>query len=113
MRSRLLALAAAVSLLAAAPAAMAASLAPAHAAAPSASRPCGTLASPHRYTHVVWVWMENHSYNAIIGSPQARYINSLAAQCGLATNYHAIPCSAPRSSCCTCRGSAGPPPSRP
>jgi phosphatidylinositol-3-phosphatase len=90
MRSRLLALAAAISLLAGAPAAMAASLAPAHAAAPSASRPCGTLASPHRYTHVIWVWMENHSYNTIIGSPQARYINSLAARCGLATNYHNI-----------------------
>jgi phospholipase C len=34
--------------------------------------------------------MENHSYGDIIGSSQAPYINSLAKQCGLATNYHNI-----------------------
>jgi hypothetical protein len=60
------------------------------ATAPSASHPCGTLASPPTYSHVIWVWMENHSYNTIIGSSRAPYINSLAAKCGLATNYHNI-----------------------
>jgi hypothetical protein len=34
--------------------------------------------------------MENHSYNKIIGSSSAPYINSLASACGLATNYHNI-----------------------
>jgi phospholipase C len=34
--------------------------------------------------------MENHSYNTIIGSSQAPYINSVANECGLATNYHNI-----------------------
>jgi hypothetical protein len=34
--------------------------------------------------------MENHSYQSIIGSSQAPYINALAAGCGLATNYHNI-----------------------
>jgi phospholipase C len=34
--------------------------------------------------------MENHSYGDIIGAPQAPYINSLASECGLATNYHNI-----------------------
>jgi phospholipase C len=34
--------------------------------------------------------MENHSYAAIIGSPQAPYLNWLADECGLATNYHNI-----------------------
>jgi phospholipase C len=34
--------------------------------------------------------MENHSYADVIGSPDAPYINSLARQCGLATNYHNI-----------------------
>ena len=34
--------------------------------------------------------MENHSYSDIIGSPQAPYINSLASECGLATNYHNV-----------------------
>jgi hypothetical protein len=52
--------------------------------------PCGRLATPPAYHHVIWVWMENHSYNAIIGSAQAPYLNSLARECGLATNYHNI-----------------------
>ena len=34
--------------------------------------------------------MENHSYEQIVGSPDAPYINRLAARCGLATNYHAV-----------------------
>jgi phospholipase C len=34
--------------------------------------------------------MENRSYSDIIRSSQAPYINSLANQCGLATNYHNI-----------------------
>jgi phospholipase C len=42
------------------------------------------------YGHVIWVWMENHSYSSIIGSPDAPYINTLATDCGLATNYHNI-----------------------
>jgi acid phosphatase len=52
----------------------------------SAAGPCGTVASAPTYTHVIWVWMENHSYDTIIGSSQAPYINSLAGECGLATN---------------------------
>jgi phospholipase C len=52
--------------------------------------PCGTLTAPPVYTHVIWLWMENHSYGDIIGSPQAPYINALAGECGLATNYHNI-----------------------
>ena len=61
------------------------------AAAAQASSPCGTLPlSSTNYTHVVWIWMENHSYGEIIGSPEAPYINSLAGECGLATNYHNV-----------------------
>jgi phosphatidylinositol-3-phosphatase len=53
--------------------------------------PCGTLPlSSVSYTHVVWIWMENHSEEEIIGSGQAPYINSLASACGLASNYHNI-----------------------
>jgi phosphatidylinositol-3-phosphatase len=55
-----------------------------------ASGSCGTTATPPTYKHVIWVWMENHSYGTIIGSAQAPYINSLAAECGLATNYHNV-----------------------
>jgi hypothetical protein len=39
---------------------------------------------------VIWLWLENHSYDTIIGSPQAPYLNSLATECGLAANYHNI-----------------------
>jgi hypothetical protein len=34
--------------------------------------------------------MENHAYSQIIGSPDAPYVNRLAAQCGLAANYKAV-----------------------
>jgi phospholipase C len=56
----------------------------------ASSRPCGTLRQAPHYKHVIWVWMENHSYGTIIGSSQAPYINSLAQACGLATNYHNV-----------------------
>lgn len=61
---------------------------------------CGarvTTAPPVTYKHVIWIWMENHAYNQIIGSPgSANYTNSpyvngtVVTQCGLATNYHNI-----------------------
>jgi phosphatidylinositol-3-phosphatase len=56
----------------------------------SVRRPCGRLAKPPAYKHVIWVWLENHSYGAIIGASQAPYLDSMAARCGLATNYHNI-----------------------
>jgi hypothetical protein len=60
-------------------------------ATPATAGPCGTAASaPTTYDHVVWILMENHSYSQIIGSPSAPYINKIARQCGLATNYFAI-----------------------
>ncbi|MFL5853005.1 MAG: alkaline phosphatase family protein [Solirubrobacteraceae bacterium] len=34
--------------------------------------------------------MENQSYDQVMGSHSARYLNSLAEACGLATNYHNI-----------------------
>jgi hypothetical protein len=58
--------------------------------AAAASGPCGSLITAPTYTHVIWVWMENNSYSSIIGNSQAPYINSLAGQCGLATNYHNV-----------------------
>jgi len=53
--------------------------------------PCGTAASlPRRYEHVVWIWMENKPFGAVVGSSAAPYENRLAKACGLATNYHAV-----------------------
>jgi phospholipase C len=53
-----------------------------------AAGPCGTTTTAPTYKHVIWIWMENHSYSDIIGSPQAPYINSVAGECGLSTNYY-------------------------
>src|SRR5260370_31848603 len=57
---------------------------------PTSSHPLWSWATPPAYTHVICVCMENHSYNTIIGSSRAPYINSLATKCGLATNYHNV-----------------------
>jgi hypothetical protein len=51
--------------------------------------PC-TGAAATAISHVVVVVMENKGYSSIIGSSAAPYLNTLAAQCGLATNYHAV-----------------------
>jgi hypothetical protein len=60
---------------------------------------CGTATTkpPAHYTHVIWIWMENHGYDQIIGAPgssvaqRSPYVNgTLVPQCGLATNYHNI-----------------------
>jgi hypothetical protein len=60
--------------------------------ASGASALCGTRPTPPAvWEHVVWIWFENHGYGEIVGSSQAPFTNrTLAAQCGLATNYHAI-----------------------
>ena len=58
---------------------------------PTASRPCGLGGpAPARVQHVVFIVMENRAYSEVIGSPDAPYINHLAALCGLATNYQAV-----------------------
>ena len=44
---------------------------------------------PERYDHVVWIVLENHSYEQIIGASDAPYINQLATQHGLASNFYA------------------------
>lgn len=53
-------------------------------------RPCGVSGGATHYAHVVWIWMENKPYGSVIGSSSAPYENALAAQCGLATNYHGV-----------------------
>jgi len=39
------------------------------------------------YQHVVWIWMENHTYGSVIGSPRAPYQTALAHACATATRY--------------------------
>jgi phosphatidylinositol-3-phosphatase len=51
-------------------------------------QPCGRLRkTPKTYRHVVWVVMENRDYSQIIGSSDAPYINRVARNCGLASNF--------------------------
>ena len=57
---------------------------------PSSSHPCGTQSKPGTIKHVIWIVLENHSYSTILGSSQASYFNTLARECGVATNYHNI-----------------------
>jgi len=57
---------------------------------PSSSHPCGTESKPGTIKHVIVIFLENHSYGAILGSSSAPYFNTLAKECGIATNYHNI-----------------------
>jgi len=50
--------------------------------------PCGVAGST-RYSHVVWIMLENAGYS-IVGSSDAPYFNELASRCGLATNDDAV-----------------------
>jgi phospholipase C len=51
---------------------------------------CGTASKAH-YRHVVWIWMENRTYDAVInGTGEAPELGRYADKCGLATNYHGI-----------------------
>lgn len=60
-------------------------------AQPVSGQPCrGPATQPVHYKHVIWIWMENQSYNQVMGSASAPFENSLARACGLATNYTAV-----------------------
>jgi hypothetical protein len=51
--------------------------------------PCGQLAGPPpTYSHVVVIMEENLSYQDAIGNTDAPYLNMLASDCALATNFH-------------------------
>ena len=46
---------------------------------------------PRVYRHVIWIFMENKSADAVVGSLAGRTPTpSLSTGCGLATNYHSI-----------------------
>jgi len=59
-------------------------------AAASQTTTPGAPAPTTTYAHVVWVWMENHSYNQVIGNSAAPYATSLAHQFGTATQYTSV-----------------------
>jgi hypothetical protein len=54
------------------------------------SGPCGVATRPPEvWRHVIWIVFENERYSQIIGSSSAPYINNVANECGLATNFFA------------------------
>jgi hypothetical protein len=59
----------------------------------SGPRPLGPLPPPSdsvpQFGHVFMVVEENHNYSEVIGNPAMPYLNSLASQYGLATQYFA------------------------
>ena len=57
---------------------------------PNSTTPCGTSGAASVADHVIWIWMENRDYAAVVGAGDAPYENALAAKCGLLTNYHSI-----------------------
>jgi phosphatidylinositol-3-phosphatase len=57
----------------------------------SPGTPCvGKSGAGSTIKHVIVLFMENQPYVNIIGNPAAPYVNGLAHECGLATNYHNI-----------------------
>jgi hypothetical protein len=48
---------------------------------------CTGAAAPAGYDHVVWIMMENHHRDAVLGSPSAPFETGLAAGCASAANY--------------------------
>ncbi len=57
----------------------------------SAARPCGdTPTAPAHYQHVVWIWMENHTWGDVFGNASAPYLNALAGKCGTDSDYASV-----------------------
>jgi len=54
-----------------------------------ASSPTSATTAIPAFKHIFIIMMENKEYGKIIGAPSAPYINSLAQQYGLATNFYA------------------------
>jgi hypothetical protein len=49
-----------------------------------------TAAAPAHYQHVVWIWMENHTWSEVFGNSSAPYLNSLAGKCATVSAYASV-----------------------
>ena len=59
----------------------------------SGALPAGAVPGPAaagHYDHIFVIVEENHGYSDVIGNPAAPNLNALAAEYGIATNYHAV-----------------------
>ena len=57
---------------------------------PASTTPCGTASARRQYRHVIWIWMENHQRNEVIGTREAPFASALARECGTAAHYSAV-----------------------
>lgn len=57
---------------------------------PPATTAVAVTAPAKTYDHVVWVWMENHTYGQVIGNSSAPYETTLARQFATATHYASV-----------------------
>jgi len=68
----------------------------AEASSSSIAHPCGRVSHPAPTTHVIWIWLENHSRSQVIGKPGSSVaramptLNRVARLCGEASNYRAV-----------------------
>ena len=58
--------------------------------APGSNAPASPTSRLPDFSHIYLIVLENKEDTAVVGSPQAPYLNGLARTYGLATNYHAI-----------------------
>ena len=58
--------------------------------APTGTSLCGTMTGAPKTSKLMVIMEENRNSSSIIGSSAAPYINTVANECGLATNYSAI-----------------------
>lgn len=56
----------------------------------ASTTPCGTGSAPRQYRHVIWIWMENHQRDQVIGDREAPFESALARECGTAAHYSAV-----------------------
>ena len=54
-------------------------------------QPCVWRSAPPRaWDHVIWIWMENHTYHQVIDQRSAPFTTWLAHQCGSTSHYSAV-----------------------
>ena len=62
--------------------------APTAARAAGGNQPCGwRSAPPDHWDHVIWVWMENHTYHQVVDQKSAPFTTWLLHHCGSTTRY--------------------------
>ena len=57
---------------------------------PGGTSPAARPLLPRTWDHVIWIWMENHTYNQVIDQRSAPFTTWLAKQCVSADHYSTV-----------------------